>query len=58
MADLKELKKKVEAFKSLFSESSTTFERLRAVPGTLSGFNPRLDTVLKEYDRHIDILES
>jgi hypothetical protein len=57
MAVIKDFKKNVAAFKDLFSGSSTTFERLRAVSGALSGFNPRLDAVLKEYDKHIDILE-
>ena len=51
------MQKKVDAFQQLLGGESTTFERLRAVRGALSGIDPRFDAVLREYDRHVDILE-
>lgn len=56
MADPIDFKKKINAFKELLSQDSTTFEKVVAARTALSGIHPRLDTLLAQYDGHLEIL--
>lgn len=45
------------AAQKIFSESSSTVEKLRSIRGLLKGVHPGIDNKLAEYDRYLDMLE-
>lgn len=53
-----ETKKRVVAVQKLFSESSSTIEKLKSVRTLLQGMNPRIDEILGRYETHLDMLEN
>jgi len=53
----KDIRKKLSAVESVFSESATTIEKLKSVKTLLRGIHPALDAKLAEYGKHLDLLE-
>lgn len=58
MSDYTALLKKVRAAEELLNSSSTSIQKLKSVQTLLTGTNPKLDALLKEYGAQLAVLES
>ena len=53
-----EIKQKLSAAEKIFSESTTTLDKLKSAGVMLRGINPALDAKLVEYEKHLSLLEN
>ncbi len=55
--DRAEIKRRFQTVMEILSSGSAPIAKLRSVGGLLSGLNPRVDGILKEYDKNLGVLE-